>query len=171
MQQALFPAEDKQTGNRSYRISKPRCNSRAADPHIQSGNKHIIKRHIQNAARHRTDQGKERLFAGNHIKRKVVHQKDRHSEYQITAQIFHTVSFYSRRKVHPGKNKIHCQIPCRTHDKSHHNIYDNQESKIFLCLIRFLLSHFFHNDRAASGGEHGRDCRDKLDHRRREIDR
>ena len=74
-----------------------------------------------------------------------------------------TVSFYISREVHPCKNRIHCQIAGCTHDKPHNNIYEDQEGKIFPCLIRLLFPHLFHDDRAASGGEHGRNRRNKLD--------
>ncbi len=65
---------------------------------------------------------------------------------------------------------IHCQIPDCAHDNPRNDIRQNQECKILLCLIRFLLPHLFHDDRAAAGGKHGGDCRDELDNGRRQID-
>ncbi len=85
MKQALFPAENKQARHCCHRISKSRRNRRAADPHVEYGNKHIVKHHIQDTACHGTDQGKTGLFTRNHIKREIIHKKDRHGKYQIPA--------------------------------------------------------------------------------------
>ena len=85
VKQALFPAENKQPHHCCYRISKPRRNRRTTDPHIKSGNKHIVKHHIKHATSYRADQGKSGLFTGNHVKREIIHQKDGHRKDQITA--------------------------------------------------------------------------------------
>ena len=170
MQKALFPAKDKQSCHSRHGISQACCNGRPADSHVKDGNQRIIKGHVQNSSRHRANQRKTGLFAGDHIKGKIIHQKDGHGENQITAQIFHTVPFHLCRQLHSGKNMIHCQIPCPAHNDTHNHICQNQKGKIFLCLPAFLLPHFFHNDRAAAGGKHGGDGCDKLDDGRRQID-
>ena len=65
---------------------------------------------------------------------------------------------------------IHCQISHYTHNNSHNDIHQDQECKIFFCLLILLLSHFFHNDCAASGGKHGGYCRHQLDNGSCQID-
>ncbi len=171
MQQTLFPAKDNQSHSGRYRIPQPRGDCRASYSHAKAGDKHIIKHHIQYAARHRTDQRQCRLLTGDHIERKIIHQKNGYGKYQITAQIFHTISFHLRRKMHPGKNIFHQHIPKDAHHHSHKDVHQNQKGKILLRFIPLLLSHLFHNHRASPRGKHGGYGRHKLDDGRRQIDR
>ncbi len=171
MQQALFPAEHKQTRNRRHRIPKSRRDRRAPDPHVKQADKHIVEHHVQDAARHRADQGQCCLLARDHVEREIVHQQDRHGKYQITAQIPDTVSLHIGRQIHAGKDMIHRKIPDRTHHNPNKHVYEDQKCEVLPRLVGFVLAHLLHDDRAASGGEHSRDRRDKLYDGRCQIDR
>ncbi len=171
VQQALFPDKDRKSHHRRYGVSQPRCNRRTADSPINPRNKHIVKRHIQHAACHGTDQRQGRLFTGYHVQGKIVHQKNRNRKEQITAQVFHTICLHLLGKIHPRKDTAHHPIADHAHESSRQHIHQNQESKVLPCLPVPSLSHLFHNDRTSPRGKHGGDCRHKLNHGCGQINR
>ena len=170
MKQVLLLAEYEQAGNGRYGVAKTCGNGCAFDSHMKERDEKIIENHIQDAARNGAYERKARFFRSNHIEREIVHKQNGDGKQQITAEIPGTVTGNFPGKPHISKNIFHDQIAEQAHNKADSHIDDYQESEIFSGFFRFLFSHFFHNDRAAAGSEHGRNCGYQLDYRSGQVD-
>ena len=85
------------------------------------------------------------------------------------AKIIPAIAHDFQRKIHIGKDHVHGKVPNRTHNKTDQDIYKYQTGKILPGFIFFLFSHFFHDNSAATGSQHGRNSSDQRNNRGSEI--
>ena len=170
MKEAASAGKYKQAGYGCDRIAETCGDGGPADPHIKYGDEDIVKRHIEDTARYRTDEGKCGLLRSDHVQSEIIHQQDRYGKGQVAAKIRDAIILNLSGKPHAAEDRFHYGIAEHTHEKADDHIYQNQKCEIFSGFVGLVLAHLLHDHRAAAGCQHCRDGSHQLYDRSGQVD-